>query len=68
MSSTGNNPYHRNKHPGTVTVTLVCGCVVTCRNRPMRSSTVYTCPNNLGHGYNVKWRRWAEGDQRGDNK
>ena len=62
--TTGNNPYHRSM-VNKVKITLTCGCVVVGNNRPMRRTTTYSCPSNLGHGYNVGWARWEDGEHSG---
>lgn len=50
-----------------VHVRLRCGCVFKTRNRPMNAKTTYPCRSGMGHGYNVGWVSWTEGDKRGHN-
>lgn len=56
-----NDPFRRNRH-NNVVITLDCGCKLKVKTRPMSRNTKYPCPSNLGHGYNVLWRAWKEGD------
>lgn len=64
MADTHNDPYRRSTRT-PVLVTLTCGCKLPCRNRPVRKSTTYPCPSGKGHGYQVGWARWEEGDHSG---
>lgn len=61
-----NDPHRVNRH-NRVTITLDCGCKLKVKTRPMSKNTRYPCPSGQGHGYNVIWRTWEEGNTRGDN-
>jgi len=50
-----------------VRVKLTCGCTFPSRTRPMNAKTTYPCRSGVGHGYNVGWVSWTEGDQSGEN-
>ena len=47
-----------------VTVWLSCGCSVAVRNQPMNRKATYPCRSNMGHGYNLRWTRWEDGQGR----
>ncbi len=38
-----------------VRITLLCGCRILTRNRPLSKHAKFTCSNNLGHAYNQGW-------------
>lgn len=50
-----------------VLVKLKCGCTVKTRNRPLSGRAKYPCPSGMGHGYNVSWVSFDEGDFHAEN-
>lgn len=49
-------------------ITLDCGCKIAMRDSPFRPHAKFSCPSNLGHGYNVGWTSATEGDHTYTNR
>lgn len=61
------NDESRKRVPVRVTVWLTCGCAIKRKDRPINYHATYPCQSGLGHGYQLRWTRWEDGDRRGYN-
>lgn len=43
-----------------VVTTLVCGCRIKLRVKPMRPTSKYGCRSNQGHSYNQPWASYED--------
>lgn len=50
-----------------VTTTLLCGCRIKLRVKPMRPNAKYGCRSNQGHSYNQLWVRYEDNGRTFEN-
>lgn len=67
-NSSNQERYPEMRHDRQICVHLACGCTVWARNHPMNRKVTYPCPNNMGHGYRVRWIRWESNGRSGMNQ
>lgn len=51
-----------------VSVTLLCGCRMKIRLKPLRGNAKYVCRSGLGHSYNQPWKSYEDNGRTFENQ
>lgn len=55
MAAAGRNYRRTAPREMGIRVTLSCGCVIMKRADPWNYHSKFSCTNNVGHGYRLRW-------------